>query len=192
MKRILLLLPVLALAACATVTRGVHEKLTVTSDPSGAEVRLSTGEHGTTPTTFVKTRRTENFFVTVSKPGYISQTVKVESRSGATGGTAMAGNAVAGGLIGLAVDANTGAFYSLYPNPVSVRLTPLPKAAKSRSTPSPAPKRDRTKKTSPKVETTPKSEPTPPPINAPTPAATPQATAAPTLESSSPATSPTP
>lgn len=110
--------------SCATVTRGIHEKLRVESDPSGAEALLSTGETGVTPAVFVKNRRTENFTVTVSKAGYVSQTVKVESRASGTGGTAMAGNALIGGLIGIGVDAATGAYDSLYPNPVSVVLVP--------------------------------------------------------------------
>src|SRR5713226_8607484 len=124
----LVFLPFLFLTSCATITRGVHEKLSVISDPPGASVQLSTGERGVTPAKFVKNRRTENFTVTVSKPGYIPQTVKVKSKGSATGGTAMAGNVVVGGLTvvgavaGIAVDATSGAYNSLYPNPVSVHL----------------------------------------------------------------------
>jgi hypothetical protein len=115
----------LLLSSCATITRGVHEKLSVTSDPPGANVSLSTGEKGITPTKFVKTRRTEPFTVTVSKPGYVSQTVRVESKFGGTGGAAMAGNVILGGAIGMGVDAGTGAYNSLYPNPVAVTLDPV-------------------------------------------------------------------
>src|SRR5205085_12686846 len=124
----LLFLPVLFLASCATITRGVHEKLSVTSDPPGANVVLSTGEKAITPAKFVKLRRTEPFTVIVSKPGYTSETVKVVSKIGGTGGTAMAGNALIGGIIGLGVDAGTGAYNSLYPNPVSVKLVPTGKS----------------------------------------------------------------
>ena len=114
--------------SCATITRGVHEKLYVESQPAGANVLLSTGEKGVTPTKFVKSRR-DGFSVTVSKPGYKARTVKVESKASPTGGAAMAGNAVAGGLIGIAVDSGSGALFSLYPNPVSVRLVPSPGSA---------------------------------------------------------------
>jgi hypothetical protein len=78
----------------------------------------------------VKSRR-DNFTVTVSKAGYIPQTVKVESKVSATGGTAMAGNVgfIVGWPIGLAVDSVSGAYNSLYPNPVSVRLVPRRKSA---------------------------------------------------------------
>lgn len=120
----LLLLPPFYFTSCATITRGVHEKLSVLSEPSGANVVLSSGEKGVTPTKFVMSRRGDKFTVTVSKPGYIPQTVKVESKASATGEAALAGNAVVGGIIGIAVDATSGAYNSLYPNPVSVRLVP--------------------------------------------------------------------
>lgn len=135
----LLFLPVLLFASCATITRGVHEKLAVTSDPSAANVLLSTGEKGVTPTKFVKLRRTEPFTVTVTKPGYIPQTVKVESKFGGTGGAAMAGNVILGGAIGMGVDAGTGAYNSLYPNPIAVKLVPTGRSkAEKKSTRSPS------------------------------------------------------
>lgn len=123
----MLCLPVVLITSCATITRGNHDKLTVLSEPPGANVMLSSGETGVTPTKFVKSRR-DNFMVTISKLGYIPQSVKVESKVSATGGTAMAGNVLVGG-IGLTVDAVSGAYNSLYPNPVSVRLVPRGESA---------------------------------------------------------------
>jgi hypothetical protein len=92
------------LSSCATVVRGVHENLKVVSEPAGADVFLSTGEKGVTPATFRKRRRGNSFLVTITKPGYYSQTV-----------------------------AGTGAWDSLYPNPVSVRLVPQPGEHPARS-----------------------------------------------------------
>jgi len=63
--------------------------------------------------------------VTVSKPGYYSQTVSVGSKASTTGAAATAGNVATIG-VGVAVDAGTGAWNSLYPNPVSVQLVPQP------------------------------------------------------------------
>ena len=187
----LLFLPLLFFSSCATITRGVHDKLTVTSDPSGANVVLSTGERGVTPTKFVKERKTEPFTVTVSKPGYVPETVKVESKFGGTGGGAMAGNLLLGGAIGIGVDAGTGAYKSLYPNPVSVHLVPTSKSkskTSKRSTTSTSVETPRAKtkstksaakvETAPKIETTTKSESAP----APAPTATPYVP--PTLETS--------
>src|SRR5256884_8835590 len=117
MRSVLLCLPVVLITSCATITRGSHDKLTVLSEPSGANVVLSSGEKGVTPTKFVKSRR-DNFTVTVSKAGYVPQTVNVESKVSATGGTAMA----VGGSIWARVGDVSGAYKPLYSNPGSVRL----------------------------------------------------------------------
>jgi len=182
-----LLLPLWFLTSCATITRGVHEKLRIESDPPGADVRLSTGEHGITPATFVEKRRRDSFTVTVSKPGYAAQTVTVKSKAGGTGATAMAGNVLLGGAIGMGVDAGTGAYNSLYPNPVSVHLVPTSKSKTSkRSTSALSEEKPRAKSTktqaksgtSPKIKTRPRSES----VATPAPTATPYVP--PSLESS--------
>jgi hypothetical protein len=192
-----LFLPVLLFTSCATITRGVHEKLSVMSDPPGANVTLSTGERGVTPAKFVKERRTDSFTVTVSKPGYASQTIKVESKFGGTGGGAMAGNLLLGGAIGMGVDAGTGAYKSLYPNPVSVHLVPTStsktKTSKRSTTSTSAEKPRATSKTikapaksesEPKIETAPKTETPTTPETASTAAPTSTPYVPPTLETS--------
>jgi hypothetical protein len=153
-SRILLIISALGLCSCATITRGIHEKLRVESEPSGANVALSTGAKGVTPAVFVEKRRQDNFTVTVSKPGYASQTETVESKAGGTGVTAMAGNVILGGAIGIGVDAGTGAYNSLYPNPVKVILEPVGSRKKKTTTPV---------KREPAAEPKPKPNPTPPP-----------------------------
>jgi hypothetical protein len=127
MKSVLLCVPLVLLMSCETINRGSHDRLTVLSEPSRANVVLSSGEKGVTPTTFVKGRR-DTFTVTVSKAGYVSQTVKVESKASGTGGTRTR-NVLLGGPLGATVDAISGAYNSLYPNPVSVRLPPRRKSA---------------------------------------------------------------
>ncbi|MGI9115105.1 MAG: translation initiation factor 2 [Chthoniobacterales bacterium] len=113
------------LSSCATVMRGSHERLQVLSTPPGANVTLSSGETGVTPVSFTKLRR-DSFQVTINKPGYLTQTVYVESRASGSGVAATAGSVALGGPIGVAVDAGTGAWNSLYPNPVSIQLAPAP------------------------------------------------------------------
>src|SRR5438094_9394633 len=108
MRRVFLCLSVVVNTPCATIRRRPHHQLSVLSEPSGANVVLSSEEKGVTPTRFVKSRR-DNFTVTVSKAGYVPQTVNVESKVSATGGTAMAGNVIVGGPIGAGVDAVSGA-----------------------------------------------------------------------------------
>ncbi len=112
----------LALSACATVTRGTHESWTVTSDPVGATVTASNGfACDATPCTFTMPR-TPGFVVTVSKPGYKTATVTVDSHVHGNGKAAMAGNVLVGGIIGGIVDANNGALDDLLPNPLNVTL----------------------------------------------------------------------
>ena len=111
----------LTLINCATVTRGRSQAWTVTSEPSNAEVSLSSGLSCTTPCTLTVNRR-PGFAVTVSKEGYVTQTANVASQISGGGGTALAGNVILGGLIGAGVDASTGAMNELVPNPLHVVL----------------------------------------------------------------------
>lgn len=112
---------ILTLSGCATVTRGTEEALVIESEPSGAQVKLSNGMTGTTPTSF-KVKRKDNLIVTVSKQGYETASINVTSQVAGAGGAAMAGNVLVGGIIGAAVDASTGAMNELKPNPVKITL----------------------------------------------------------------------
>src|SRR5437868_14647824 len=87
----------MALNSCATVIRGVHEDLKVVSNPSGADVTLSTGELRVRPATFVNRRR-DRFQVTVSKPCYYSQTVTARIKASTSGAAATAGNVATVGV----------------------------------------------------------------------------------------------
>ena len=109
------------LSSCATVTRGSEEVFEVYSTPEDAIVRLSNGISARTPASF-KVKRRDPLNVTISKAGYKTRVVRVESQIDAGGGAAMAGNVVVGGLIGAAIDAGSGAMYVHKPNPLRVVL----------------------------------------------------------------------
>ena len=111
-------------SGCATVTRGSKDVLVIESDPPNAEVELSTGESGTTPTSFKLPRRS-SIVVTISKPGYETVSVNVNSVVADGGAAGMAGNVLLGGIIGAAVDGASGAALNLSPNPVEVTLEPV-------------------------------------------------------------------
>jgi len=113
-----------ALTGCATITRGTKEVLVVESEPTGADVRLSTGLTGKTPASF-KVGRRGGFVVTIEKEGYETVQVQVESQIAGAGAAGMAGNVILGGLIGAAIDAGSGSMLELKPNPITVRLVPL-------------------------------------------------------------------
>lgn len=115
----------LAFGGCATVTRGVHEALVVESEPSGARVQLSTGDIGTTPTSF-RVRRRGALDVTISKEGFETLHVHVSTQIAGWGAAGMAGNVLVGGVIGVGVDAFSGGTLEHKPNPIRVTLVPLP------------------------------------------------------------------
>jgi hypothetical protein len=66
-------------------------------------------------------RRGNDSMVTFTLQGYQPAEVYIQSRTG--GG--VAGNILAGGIIGGVVDASNGASNHLYPDPVYVRLAPV-------------------------------------------------------------------
>lgn len=121
-SRLLILAAATLIASgCATVTRGTTQDWTVSSNPSGATVSLSNGERCATPCTF-KLKRKFPFNVEICKPGYETVDANVVSTIKGAGAAGMAGNVLVGGLIGVGVDAGTGANKDLVPNPLSVEL----------------------------------------------------------------------
>ena len=119
------ILAVASLSACASITRGTKQQFYVNSDPSGAEVEMSNGLRCRTPCK-LKVGRKSDFVVRVIKDGYQPAEVHVQGKvkgGGAAGG--LAGNALLGGVIGLGIDASTGAMLNLRPNPVTVTLVPV-------------------------------------------------------------------
>jgi hypothetical protein len=120
------LLLLIFMSGCATVTRGTKDTLVIESEPPGAEVSLSNGMHGKTPTSF-KLPRKDTVVVKITKDGYEPVEVNVHSQISGAGGAGMAGNVLVGGLIGAAIDAGSGAMNDLRPNPVRVTLVPLGK-----------------------------------------------------------------
>ncbi len=123
-KLILAALPLaMSVGACATVTRGMHEAFTVETEPSGAMVETSSGLHcDATPCTFPRVERKAEFTVTITKPGYRTWTGTVTHHTAGAGAAGMAGNVLVGGLIGIGVDATSGATQDLTPNPLHVAL----------------------------------------------------------------------
>lgn len=111
----------LAVTGCATITRGSTQALTIDSAPLGATASLSNGERCTTPCT-LKLKRKHPLAVEVCKAGYQPVITQILSQIAGAGAAGMAGNVLVGGLIGVGVDAATGATKDLTPNPLSVTL----------------------------------------------------------------------
>ncbi len=124
-KAIGMLAVALAASGCASIIRGTKQDFAIQSTPSGATANLSTGQNCVTPCDLHLPRKNP-FSVTFSLPGYEVQTVEVNS-GWSDGGTKtfIIGNVIAGGLIGMGVDAANGAARDLTPNPLVVTLTPV-------------------------------------------------------------------
>ena len=111
----------LVLTGCATITRGTTEVLVVNTDPPGAEVQISDGHACTSPCS-VELKRKHDYHVKIAKAGYEPIETDVMSQIVGAGAAGMAGNVLIGGLIGVGVDAYTGATKGLKPNPITVNL----------------------------------------------------------------------
>lgn len=111
-------------AACATVVGGTTQEVYVESEPAGAECRLdrlgaNVGVVKPTPGRVNVSRSKETMIVSCNRDGYEqSNEVLVSSFTGAT-----VGNLIVGGLVGIVVDAASGA-NNKYPDRVMVVLTP--------------------------------------------------------------------
>jgi hypothetical protein len=126
MKYVVLAALAVAVSGCATITRGTNQDFTVESTPSGAAVSTSNGfECPATPCTFRMPRK-DGFTVDLTLNGYLPARETVTSNMSSGGAAGMAGNVLVGGLIGVGVDATSGALNDLSPNPLQVTLVPVP------------------------------------------------------------------
>ncbi|OYW45787.1 MAG: hypothetical protein B7Z33_08215 [Sphingomonadales bacterium 12-68-11] len=110
----------ITLGGCATIINGSSQPVEFQSEPTGAEIELVTGLKCSTPCQH-SMKRGRDSRVTFTKAGYQPVTVYIQSRTGVI----VAGNAVVGGIPGVAVDVLSGASNRLYPDPVYIRLVPM-------------------------------------------------------------------
>jgi hypothetical protein len=130
---------------CASVTRGTTENISISTTPAGATADISGLDIPTACVTpcVVVAKRNADITVTINKEGYESQVIPLTKEIPGTGAAGFAGNILAGGLIGMGVDAATGAAQDHKPNPVIVTLQPAasapPRAVKPRPPKRPPP-----------------------------------------------------
>lgn len=110
-----------ALSSCASVSRGTTEMVTIQSMPSGAAVKTDIGLSCPSTPCQIKAPRNKAFTATATL-GKKTGSVKVDTVTSNEGNNAMAGNIIAGGLIGAAVDAGNGANKDHRPNPAIIYL----------------------------------------------------------------------
>ena len=114
-------------AGCASVTRGTTENISISSTPAGATAEITGLDIPTACVTpcVVQAKRNADITVTVNKEGYEPQIIPLTKEIPGTGAAGFAGNVLLGGLVGMGVDAATGAAMDHKPNPVIVTLQPV-------------------------------------------------------------------
>lgn len=126
MLRIVLCLLLLAVAGCATITRGTMQSVSVdTPNVTGAVCTLSSSSIGsrtvTAPTTVTLEKGQDNVAVHCKKECYSDGVGTIASSVEAM----TAGNILVGGVVGLGVDAVSGAINKYEPQ-VTIAMTPVP------------------------------------------------------------------
>lgn len=113
------------LTGCATVTTGSTQNIAVTTDPDGADCSFSRNEQfiarvNPTPGSLSISKSGSSLSVSCKREGYhdIVETIGSEFQA------VTLGNILIGGIIGIAVDAASGAI-NKYPESVSVKFVPL-------------------------------------------------------------------
>jgi len=123
----------IALSGCATIVEGTTQSVAVNTTPeSGAQCSLTNSQgtwYVTTPGNATVHKTKTDLDVTCTKAGFAPGHMVAVSHFGGT----TAGNVIAGGLVGIGIDAASGANYH-YDSPLSVAL-----GENSAPVPAPAP-----------------------------------------------------
>ncbi|GGC63931.1 translation initiation factor 2 [Chelatococcus reniformis] len=112
-------------AGCGTVVRGTTEKVTVESNPPGAQVVSNMGMSCPAAPCIWDVPRKQEFVATFSLDGHYPVQIPVTTRLSGGGAAGLAGNILIGGVIGVGVDAATGAPLDHTPNPVIANMVPI-------------------------------------------------------------------
>jgi hypothetical protein len=129
MKRFLLL-ALLPMSACATIVNGTSQEVAINTAPIGAACDVTRqGSHVgsvlATPGSLHVDKSSKDLNVSCTKEGYApAQVTQTPTMSAAT-----LGNVLIGGIIGVALDASTGANFSYHD--VQLTLQPTPPAVMS-------------------------------------------------------------
>ncbi len=114
----------LGLGGCATLENGVSDDVSVATVPEGASISSSSGTICTSPCA-VSGARKEDIGITITKSGYVTQTVTATSKPGATLEAAQRPEWTPDAL-GRFIDVQNGAHFKHDPAAFVIKLDPAP------------------------------------------------------------------
>ncbi len=119
MKTVFVMVALLTMAACGTITHGTSQRIACATNPAGARVITSGGKECTTPCALTLKREKDDL-LTIQKEGY--ETVTLQVRSVASAATA-ANVLMPGGLLCWGIDHLSGGASRLVPEQVNIALS---------------------------------------------------------------------
>ena len=108
--------------SCATSQQGTEQMVSFSSIPNGATVKTSHGFSCSITPCKIKLPRNKSFKATISKPGFTTEVVKVDSLPSGAGAVGAVGSALIGGVLVTGYDVYKGGVFELSPNDVTVKL----------------------------------------------------------------------
>lgn len=121
-KKIIFISSLFFIFSCATSQQGTEQMVSFTSIPNGATVKTSHGFSCSITPCKIKLPRNKSFKATISKPGFTTEVVKVDSLPSGAGAVGAVGSALIGGVLVTGYDVYKGGVFELSPNEVSVKL----------------------------------------------------------------------
>ena len=121
-KKIIFILSLFFIFSCATSQQGTEQMVSFSSIPNGATVKTSHGFSCSITPCKIKLPRNKSFKATISKPGFTTEVVKVDSLPSGAGAVGAVGSALIGGVLVTGYDVYKGGVFELSPNEVSVKL----------------------------------------------------------------------
>ena len=121
-KKLIFISSLFFIFSCATSQQGTEQIVSFSSTPSGATVNTSHGFSCSITPCKIKLPRNKSFEATVSKPGFTTEVVKVDSLPSGAGAVGAVGSALIGGVLVTGYDVYKGGVFELSPNEVSVKL----------------------------------------------------------------------
>ena len=116
------LLSLLFIQGCATSQQGTEQNVSFSSIPSGASVKTSHGFSCPLTPCKIKLPRNKSFEAVISKPGFTTERVKVDSLPSGLGAVGAVGSALIGGVLATGYDLYKGGIFELIPNDIEVKM----------------------------------------------------------------------